>query len=237
MSTTHPYGAIPRRNLKNAIVHRLETEYKLVGSHRIIRLIAEDIVGMVEQFYRQREQVSSGEMVWTTTKDEGQKAIVGKKTEEYASVTVVLPMITAEDLAAKLEGSDTGEARVRARQEEMRRVVRVVKAAGMQGGLLTMAELALLFNRSLGRVAEYLAEHYEATRETLPLRGWRMDQGSSPTHKGEIVRLWEQGIEPPDITHKTGHSLKAVERYIEDYKRVRALVARGLGVTEISQMT
>jgi hypothetical protein len=50
MSTTHPYEAIPRRNLESAIVHLLETEFKLVGSHRILQLIAEDVVGLVEQF-------------------------------------------------------------------------------------------------------------------------------------------------------------------------------------------
>lgn len=236
MSTTHPYGAIPRRNLESAIIHLLETEYKMVGSHRILQLIAEDVVGLVEQFYPPTERLSAGQLVWTTTKDEGQKAIVGKKTEDYAAVTVSLPFLTAEDIAVKLQRCDKQEGKARARREEIKRLVRVVKAAAAQGGLLTIAELAVLFNRSTGVIGEYIAEHYQATRELLPLRGYRMDQGSSPTHKGQIVRLWEQGMEPPDIARETGHSLKAVERYIEDYKRVRELLRRGLSVTEISQM-
>jgi hypothetical protein len=45
-------------------------------------------------------------LVWTTTKDEGQKAIVGKKTEDYAVVTVSLPFLTAEDIAVKLQWCD-----------------------------------------------------------------------------------------------------------------------------------
>jgi len=236
MSTTHPYGAIPKRTLENAIVHRLETEYKLLGSHRILRLVAEDVVGLMEQFYPPAERVRSGHLVWTTTKDEGKKAVVGKKTEEYASVTVALPLIIAEDIAVKLEKCVPGTARARARQRDIKRMVRLIEAAAKQGGLLTIAELAVVLNRSAGLIGQYLAEYYEETKELLPLRGYRMDQGSSPTHKGQIVRLWEQGMEPPDVARKTGHSLKAVERYIEDYKRVRGLLKRGLSVTEISQM-
>jgi hypothetical protein len=60
--------------------------------------------------------------------------------------------------------------------------------------LLTLAELAVLLNRSLPTVGEYVAAHYEATGELLPLRGYRMDQGSAPTHKGQIARLWEHRV-------------------------------------------
>jgi hypothetical protein len=51
-----------------------------------------------------------------------------------------------------------------------------------------------------------------------------MDQGASPTHKGVIVRLDEQGVEPPDIARETRHSLKSVERYLKDYERVKMLL-------------
>jgi len=61
-----------------------------------------------------------------------------------------------------------------------------------------------------------------------------MDQGSRPTHKKEIVRLYEQGLEPPDIAWKTGHSLKSVERYLKDYERVKLLLKRGTAAEEIS---
>jgi hypothetical protein len=236
MKRTHPFGAIPRRNLEQALVHRLETEYKLLGSHRLLQLVAQDLVALVEQFYPPAERVSAGQLVWTTTQDEGRKAVVGKRTEEYASVTVTLPFLTAEDVAVKLERCETPDGKARAHQEDLKRLARIVQAAAEQGGLLTLAELAVLLNRSLPTVGEYVAEHYEATGELLPLRGYRMDQGSAPTHKGQIARLWEGGREPPDIARETSHSLKAVERYVEDYKRVRELLRRGLKVAEISQL-
>ena len=61
-----------------------------------------------------------------------------------------------------------------------------------------------------------------------------MDQGSRPTHKGDIIRLYKQGLEPPDIARQAHHSLKSVERYLKDYERVRMLLKQKLRVEEIS---
>ncbi len=63
-----------------------------------------------------------------------------------------------------------------------------------------------------------------------------MDQGCRPTHKKEIVRLYEQGVEPPDVARETRHSLKSVERYLQDYERVKLLLKRGAGSKEISSL-
>jgi len=63
-----------------------------------------------------------------------------------------------------------------------------------------------------------------------------MDQGSRPTHKGQIARLYEQGKEPPDIARESAHSLKSVERYLKDYERVKMLLKAGHQVEEISQL-
>jgi len=61
-----------------------------------------------------------------------------------------------------------------------------------------------------------------------------MDQGSRPTHKREIARLYEQGMEPPDIAREARHRLKSVERYLKDYERVKLLLKRSMGAEEIS---
>jgi hypothetical protein len=55
-------------------------------------------------------------------------------------------------------------------------------------------------------------DHFEQTGELLPTKGYVLDQGSKPTHKGIILRLYEQGVAPPDIARITGHSLEAVDR-------------------------
>jgi len=110
----------------------------------------------------------------------------------------------------------------------------LVKAAAAQGGLLTIAELSVLLNKSYEVIRGALHDWETETGDLLPLKGARLDQGSRPTHKKEIARLYEQGLEPPDIARETSHSLKSVERYLKDYERVKLLLKRGLGVAEIS---
>jgi hypothetical protein len=83
---------------------------------------------------------------------------------------------------------------------------------------------------------KYVREWEEETGELLPMKGYRMDQGSRPTHKKEIVRLYEQGLEPPDVARETRHSLKAVERYLQDYERVKLLLKRRIQVEEIGSL-
>jgi hypothetical protein len=50
------------------------------------------------------------------------------------------------------------------------------------------------------------------------------------------VRLFEQGTEPPDVARETRRSLKSVERYLQDYERVRMLLKRGMEAEEISSV-
>lgn len=50
------------------------------------------------------------------------------------------------------------------------------------------------------------------------------------------MRLYEQGLEPPDVARETGDSLKAVERYLQDYECVKLLLKRRVGVEETSSL-
>ena len=187
------------------------------------------------EFYPETEGAGSGTLIWTCTADEGRKAEPGKRTEEYKTATVKLPLITAEDLRDRTEGkTPKGKAAQKAHERDKRRLVRIVKAAEEQGGLLTIAELSVILNKSYEAVRKYAREWEEETGELLPLKGYRMDQGSRPTHKVEIARLHEEGLEPPDIARASGHSVKSVERYLQDYERVRMLLKRKMAVEDIS---
>jgi hypothetical protein len=228
--TTNPYHATAQHTFRHAIIHLLETEYKLVGSHRVIQMIADDIIDLQATYDRAADHVPPGHIVWRGTLDEGRKPALGRPAEAEPTVTAVLPLITADDIAARQEGCP-------ARDWSIRRMVRLVHAAvdnpaGPQ--LLSLAELALLLNRSLGTVSRYVRDHLEQTDELLPIKGYVLDQGRYPTHKGHILRLYEQGMAPPDIARATRHSLQSVDRYIQDYERVKVLLRNQLTISEIS---
>jgi hypothetical protein len=237
MSRVNPYASIEKRTFESALLYLLETEYGLLGGRRILSLLVEDVMGLLEEFYPTTERAASGTLIWSCTADEGKKAEPGKRTEEYKTVTVKLPLVSGADLRERTAGKtprSQKQAVVKARDKK--RLARLVKAAAEQGGLLTIAELSVILNKSYEVTRRYAREWEEETGELLPLKGYRMDQGSRPTHKGEIVRLYETGLEPPDIARETGHSLKSVERYLKDYERVRLLLKRGMGTEEISSL-
>lgn len=237
MSRLNPYASIEKRTFSSALVHLLETEYGLLGGRRILQLIAEDVQQLVEEFYPDTHAAQSGSLVWTCTADEGKKAEPGKRTEEYGQVTVVLPLVTPEDLQDRTDKKLTlGRNRASADERDQRRAVRLVKSAAEQGGLLTLAELSVMLNKSYGAAQHLVRAHEQATGELLPLKGYRMDQGCRPTHKAEIVKLFEQGLAPPDIARETGHNLKSVERYLKDYERVKLLLKRGTPLEEIGAL-
>ena len=116
-------------------------------------------------------------------------------------------------------------------------MARVVKA-GLDNPkgrlLLSLSELSLLFNRSIDTIGSYKKQHFEKSGELIPIKGYIQDRGSRPTHKGQILQLYEQGMAPPDIAKATNHTLKSVDRYIKDYERVKVLLSSGLSVPVIS---
>lgn len=236
MSTVDPYQSITKRNFRSAVTHLLETEYKLVGSHRILDLLAEDIEALTQEFYPTTERAASGSLIWTTTLDDGRKAQPGKRTEEYPTVTMGLPFVTADDLAEKMQACPAGQKRERGRQQEIQRMARMIKAGMANPGkraTLTQAELSVILNRSLVVIGSYIQEYHQQTGEWLPIKGYCQDQGAAPSHKGQIIELYEQGLEPPDIARRTSHDLKSVERYIKDYERVKLMLRKGLSITDI----
>jgi hypothetical protein len=233
------YESIPKRDFKTALVRVLETDYKVLGSHRVLAMLADDVEQLHQEFYPQQSRVQMGDVVWQTTKDDGQRPNYGKKTEDYAVATVVLPLIRKEDVERRIyfkKGDRNSNYRHR-EARDIETMVRLLQSARAQGGLLSGAELSVLMNRTLGTIGKYLKAYFEKTGEVLPMKGYVLDQGSNPTHKGIIVSLYEQAISPADIVLKTGHTQAAVDRYLKAYEQVLQLVKRKHTAISICQIT
>jgi len=233
------YESISKRDFKTALIRLLETEYKVLGSRKVLVMLADDVEQLHQAYYPLRNRLQTGDVVWQTTKDDGQRPNYGKKTEDYAVQTVILPLIRKEDVERRIyfkKGDRNSNYRHReARDIEL--MVRLLKSAKSQGGLLSGAELSVLMNRTLGTVGKYLKAYFEKTGEVLPMKGYVLDQGSNPTHKGIIISLYERGVSPADIVLKTGHTQDAVDRYIKTYDQVLALTQKKHDAISICQIT
>jgi len=233
------FESIGKRDFKTALIRLLEQEYKILGSRRIIVMLADDLEQLHQEYFPERNRLAFGDLVWQTTKDDGQRQSYGKRTEDYAVQTVILPLVRKEDVEERIfyrRGVKNDKWR-RIEEREMARLVRLVKSARDQGGLLSGAEVAMMMNLSLTTVGKYLRRYYEQHKEVLPMKGYVLDQGSNPTHKGIIIELYEQGISPGDIVLKTSHSQQAVDHYIKGYDQVLALVKKRQDAIAISQIT
>lgn len=237
--TRDRYESINKRNFHQAIVNLLENEYKILGSRKVLDMLSDDIENLHREYYPSSNQVGFGEIVFRTTKDDGQRQSYGKKTEDYASVTVVLPLITREDVERRIyyKKGDRNSNYKHREARDIETMVRLLKAAKSQGGLLSGAELSVLMNRSLSTIRKYLDAYRKKTGEILPLKGYVLDQGSLPTHKGIIISLYEQGISPADIVLKTSHSQDAVDRYIKHYTQVKQLIKKRMDEVAIKEIT
>lgn len=233
------YESITKRDFKTSLIGLMESEYKIIGSHRVLLMLADDIDQLHQEYYPQQSRLHRGDVVWQTTKDDGQRPNYGKKTESYGVQTVILPLIRDEDVERRIffkKGDRNSNYRHReARDIEL--MVRLLKSAKEQDGLLSGAELSVLMNRSLTTVGKYLKAYFEKTGEILPMKGYVLDQGSNPTHKGIIISLYEQGVSPADIVLKTGHTQGAVDRYIKAYEQVLQLVKKRHDAISICQIT
>ena len=233
------YESIPKRNLRNAIIKLCEENYKLLGSRKILSMLADDIVQLHSEFYPETEQRGMGWIVWNTTSADSKKPGYGKRTEDYKVKTVILPLVTEEDVEARMVGKH-GKANgnyIKQQERDMRVMARLIKSAYEQGGILTGAEVSVLLNRSIGTISRYLKAYHEKHKDILPTKGNILDQGSSPSHKGIIIDLYEQGYPEVDIARLTTHNIESVSRYVKTYKDVLLLLEKGFNVMEMVRVT
>jgi protoheme ferro-lyase len=54
-----------------------------------------------------------------------------------------------------------------------------------------------------------------------------------PTHKAEIVQLYEQGLDEAEIAYRSHHAQSSVGRYLRDYERVKLALQRQIPVEQI----
>jgi hypothetical protein len=234
------FASIGKRGFRAALIRLLESEYKILGSRRVLEALADDIEGLQQEYYPPQGRIESGMIAWVTTKKSTRKPSYGKRTEDYESVMVYLPLVTQGDVDKRVfvkAGTKNSNYMIN-RERDLETLGRLAKSAWNQEGMLSQAELCVLMNRSLTTIRRLVGE-YEAKYpdDPLPLKGYILDQGSRPTHKGIILNLYEQGVDPTDIARRTNHGLDAVDRYIKAYERVKGLYRKGLSRAEIQKVT
>ena len=240
MSSGRAYHGCTQRTFKQALIGMLEKDYGLLGSRRVLELLATDVEALAKQFYPQPEYLANGWLVFTGTLATDTKVHPGYRAGEHELVTISWPLITSEDIET-LSNLPTGEAGRKAKRKLYKqRLLRLVEH-GLNHSegpvLLTLADLSLMTGLSTVKVSKYLSELREETGKPLPTKGYHFDQGMRPTHKREVIALYEAGVDEADIARRTGHSQSSVGHYIRDYERVKLLLSHGTPPEQIPTVT
>jgi len=233
------YIGVVQRSFKSAVVHLLETDYALVGSRRVLEMLAEDVTHLADQFHPAQSCVQSGWLVFTGTKVTGQKAHPGKSAGDYPLVTLSWPVLLPDDIQTMIN-LPQGKAGRRQHSELLKKRLQRLVEYGLdhpQGPVvLTTADLGLMVGRTRSQVSRLLNELRQETGKPLLTKGYFFDQGVRPTHKAEVVALYEQGMDEADIAFHTHHAQSSVGRYLRDYERVKLLLRNGITVEQIAPM-
>jgi len=227
MNQSSPFSSMLRKIFDSALEYLLYTEYRFLGGKRVVKMIVNDVKGLIEQFFPDNLEV--GQVIWPAVSvDESHEQ--HKKIEDHKIIPVRLNLVTREDME-KLEK------KVNRNEIEKTRAIRLFNEAYEQGALLTLADVGVLLGKSIPIVSRYVQEYQKEHNEILPTRGNIHDIGPGITHKGIIVRKKLEKKSTSQIAKETNHSPEAVDRYICDYGRVKMLIGKRMTVEEISYAT
>jgi len=215
-SASHHYKSAHKRFFKPSIERFFETELPKMFGPKLRSTIADRIIEIFDGNNIDIKTLKPGQILWNA---------VSVKTRADASnmklVPVVLTIVSDDDIS-KLEVS------TKIVEHRKNVIARITKEAFQQGALLSMRDIGLLLATepsciSISRIA-YEKKH----GITLPHTGSLHDMGTTLTHKYQIVYKYVvEKKDPIVISKETNHSIKAVDRYLKDYNRVKILYHDG----------
>jgi len=214
------------KTLREAIRNFIRREFPRLGGPWVIEMFVDKLLQLVDRYHIERDKLQPGQTIWPAVAiDEAP----GYRKPIYATrqVPVVITLVNQEDIAAMRQGLPWTEIL----QGEL---VRAMKEAHAQGGLLTSSDLSVLFHHGHSRVAELIRQYETQSGEVVPRRGNLHDMGRTVTHKRIICRkAFLEGKTTDVIARETSHSPEAVDNYLLDFARVYyATVLKGMSVEE-----
>jgi len=220
------YNSAKQRFLKGLLINFFERELPKLFGPTLRQKLADELVKLVATALPEKEHVRPGQIVWNaidlrTRSDSPQRRFV----------PVILTMIDEEDCRQLARGTKmtviTGNA-----------IARICREAHQQGALLSMRDIGLMIWRDTSLVT-MRRKAYEAMHQTtLPHIGSLHDMGSCVTHKAIIVRkAIVEKKDPTKIAKETNHTLRAVENYLRDFRRVETCYNNNPDLEFIAQAT
>ena len=210
-ASTH-YKSAHKRFLKPAIENFFKTELPKTFGPSIRSSIADELIKIFEANNRDIKTIKPGQILWNAIHKDTRADSYNMKL-----VPVVLTIVNDDDIS-KLENG------VKIQEHKENVIDRMLQEAYSQDALLSMRDVSLLLCISYKYASLLRKTHEQKHNKTLPHPGSLQDVGSCITHKYQIIYKCVVEKKDPVIAAKeTNHSIKAVDRYLKDFNRVKTL--------------
>jgi hypothetical protein len=211
MKDSSQYDRLKQKGLEGQFLWELQYGYELSPRE------SEGILELVKLVFSQEVEFKAGRVqVWVIAQEEP----AGKPVSALKKVSVWV------NLDAGSEDLDIYQ-KYGAIYLRRMRILRVTEQIVDGGGIATQEDLGRLFQvdvRTIRRDLTYLrSEGYEVIT-----RGVWCDIGRGISHRVLVVEKYLQNYSYTEICRQTGHSDKAVKRYVNTFIRVATLIAKGV---------
>jgi hypothetical protein len=221
------YGPLTYKTFTAALEAFLAAQCPQLGGPLLRNPLVAKIVEMVDAFHPPGARVRQGQLQWITVRKDCPPSRA-RRIQDCQLTAVTLDVVSPQDIVDLKAGRG-----VRTLRREA--VARILHQADAQGGCMACTEVSAILKLSPKAVATCIREWEQEHKEVLPRRGTVHDLGPTLTHKAEIIRrLFLEGQSVEDVARATNHSIDAVHRYIDMFKRVLLLHTKGLSASEIT---
>jgi hypothetical protein len=213
------YEPLQAKTFPHALAYWVATEFPHLGGPKVRDLFVAEVTRLAEQFYPARERLRPGQTLWwAVAKDDLPHE--HHSLRQTRLVPVVLTLVALEDIQALAQRTPRTTVTERI-------VVRLLREAENQGGVLAETDTALLLAHSAARISELVRGYEKRTGEVLPRRGTLHDLGPSVTHKRVIARkVLKERKSTAQTARETAHTPESVDRYLLDLMRCYVCLKR-----------
>lgn len=220
------FNSARQRFLKATLINFFQRELPKLFGPTLREKLADEIAKLITQTMPAKEHVKPGQMVWNAL-DVRTRA----DSPNRRLVPVILTIVNEDDAQKLANGTKMNEIAQGA-------IARITQEAFQQGALLSMRDIGLFTWHLPPAISELRKKYEEKHKATLPHTGNLHDMGTCITHKKIIIRKAVlEKKDPVKVAAETKHSLKAVERYLKDFRRVETCYNKTKELEFISQAT
>lgn len=206
------YKSAHKRFFKPAIENFFETELTKTFGPNLRSSIADEMIKIFQANNRDINSIKPGQVLWNAVHKDTRA-----DSHKMKLVPVILTLVSDDDITKLEKGLKVSE-------HKQNVIARILKEAYSQGALLSMRDVSLLMGMSDSSATYNRKKYEEKHNVNLPHPGTLQDMGSCMTHKYQIIyKCVVEKKDPLVAAKETNHSIKAVDRYLKDFNRVKTL--------------